>query len=133
MMLYGILTVYFSLGESAKINVFLGSIIFMSGFILSLANTFDIQLNLAYIMPVLFIIPGTGFLMLYFDNTHDKILLLISIVFLIIGTIIISVIQSINLTLLSFILFEIAKSYWFFIVLAIGFIAGIQIQKTKRK
>jgi hypothetical protein len=52
----------------------------MTGVILFIINQFEILNPVKILLPSILIITGTGFFMLYFDNTKESIFLVISII-----------------------------------------------------
>jgi hypothetical protein len=76
-----------SLGKNKGISVFLGSAVFSVGIVMLIVSGFDILQPSTIYFPSFLFILGIGSFMLYIDKTEDKIFLLISVIFFILGLI----------------------------------------------
>ncbi len=74
-----------SFGKDNKSLLFSSSFIFLWGVILFLINNFEFRNNSEVLYPALILNIGFSFLMLFIDSMKDKIYLLISIVFILLG------------------------------------------------
>lgn len=82
---YGLGTVYVSMGKNKKHLLFIGAVSFLIGVELFITSNYDF-LNLSNIvLPSIFFILGTAFLVLFIDDLSNRLLLMIAIIFLISG------------------------------------------------
>jgi len=82
---YGVGTVYVSMGKNKKNMLFLGAASFLAGIELFIIANYDILKLSHIVLPSVFFILGTAFLVLFIDDFSNKFLLAISIIFLISG------------------------------------------------
>lgn len=109
---YGISSVYVSFGNNKRFQLFIGTTAFLIGIIFFLVSNFDIFNSSSLIFPSALLILGICSWMLFLDNTDDKAVLFISIIFILLG-----VIYSISVGTLrigSFLnsIFSITIKYW---------------------
>lgn len=82
---YGIGTVYVSMGKNKRNLLFIGAVAFLIGVELIITNNYDFLKLSNVVLPSIFFILGTAFLVLFIDNLSNRLLLAISIIFLISG------------------------------------------------
>ena len=82
---YGIGSVYVSMGKNNKKLLFIGAVLFLVGVELSIASSYDFLKLSNVVLPSIFFILGTAFLVLFIDELSNKLLLAISVIFLISG------------------------------------------------
>lgn len=82
---YGIANVYLSMGKNKKRLLFIGAIAFLVGVELLITSNYDFFKLSAIVLPSIFFILGTAFLILFIDDLSNKLLLAISVIFLISG------------------------------------------------
>lgn len=126
---YGISQVYVSMGRGKKLSLFIGSTIFLLGIEFFLIDNFDIITTSSIIFPSLMLILGISSFMLFLDNTEDKTILFISLIFILIG-----VIYSISVGSMRFgnfftALFQLIIKYWVILILALVIIFIISRDK----
>ncbi|MGE5680384.1 MAG: hypothetical protein ACM34K_05830 [Bacillota bacterium] len=74
-LIYGIVSVYVSMGRHQRGGLFLGTAIFLTGVVLLIVENFTIIQPNILIFPSLLFITGAGFLMLFIDESGNKIFL----------------------------------------------------------
>ncbi len=84
-MLYGLSTVFVSMGLNKKIRLFFGSASFFTGIVFFMIENFDIINPSVLVFPSVLFIIGLSCLMLFIDNTSDTALILVSIIFIVLG------------------------------------------------
>ena len=99
MIFYGINLVYLSFGGKQQGLLFTGTVFFLVGLLLFLINNFEFINNKEIIFPSILLILGTGFLMLFLDNTSKKNFLLVSLTFILSALIVTTLLGSITATL----------------------------------
>jgi hypothetical protein len=73
------------MGKNKKNILFVGAVLFLVGVLLFITSSYDF-LNLSnLVLPSIFFILGTAFLILFIDDLSNNLLLIISIIFLISG------------------------------------------------
>ncbi len=82
---YGISSVYISFGKNKRLQLFIGTAVFLIGIIFFLVSNFDIFNLSSLIFPSALLILGIGSWMLFLDNTDDKAIFFISIIFILLG------------------------------------------------
>jgi len=109
---YGISSVYVSFGNNKRFQLFIGTTAFLIGIVFFLISNFDIFNSSGLIFPSVLLILGIGSGMLFLDNTDDKAILFVSIIFVLLGIIYSASVGS--LKFLSFInsIVSITDKYW---------------------
>lgn len=74
-LLYGIVSVYLTMGTHRRGGLFLGTAIFLTGVVLFIVEYFDIIQPGILVLPALLFIIGIGFLMLFFDDFTNRVFL----------------------------------------------------------
>jgi hypothetical protein len=74
-LLYGIVSVYMTMGTHRRAGLFLGTAIFLTGVVLFIIEYFDIIQPGILVLPSLLFIVGAGFLMLFFDDYSNRVFL----------------------------------------------------------
>ncbi len=110
--LYGIATVYTTLGEGNKILLFFASVIFLLGIVISLPAHFDIIQSSNLLIPSAILIGGVSLFIVYFDDTENKTILVASLMLLIAGVIIIFVSRTISFSLFLESILDFVTIYW---------------------
>lgn len=82
---YGIGTVYISMGKKKRNLLFIGAVLFLIGVELIIVNNYDFLSLSNVVLPSIFFILGTAFMVLFIDDLSNRLLLVISIIFLISG------------------------------------------------
>ncbi len=120
---YGLATVYLSMGNNKKLQVFLGSAVFLIGIDFMVISNFDIFSSSGIIFPSTLLILGISSFILYLDNTEDRAIFFVSIIFILFG--LIYSISVGSLGIISFLksLFALVKDYW--VVPVIAFIVFV--------
>jgi len=115
---YGISSVYLSLGKNKKFRLFLGTVVFLTGIIFFILNNFDIINPSRMIFPAIILTAGTGFLMLYIDDTNDKGILYASVAFIIPGLIYSIYFGTMRPGLFIYSIYQVILKYWFILLIA---------------
>jgi hypothetical protein len=82
---YGIGAVYTSMGRNKKGILFIGSVAFLIGVMLFITSNYDITRFSNVVLPSIFFILGTAFLVLFIDDLSNKMLIIVSIIFFLSG------------------------------------------------
>lgn len=109
---YGIATVYTSFGEGYKFLIFIGSVIFLSGIVISLPVHFDFVRPLNIFIPSAILIAGISLFIVYFDDTKNKAVLFASLLLTIAGMIFILGARQIHISVLGESILKIVEVYW---------------------
>ena len=109
-----------SFGKGNKSLLFSSTFIFLWGVILFLINNFEFRNNSEILYPALFLNIGFSFLILFVDNFKDNIYLIISFIFLIIGTVSVVYWGKFNSSIFFNSFSEIAVKYLPIIIIAAG-------------
>jgi hypothetical protein len=126
---YGISLVYISFGNNQRGRLFIGSIIFLSGLFLYIISKFEFFKESTLLIPAILLIFSISFLMLFFDNLHDKTVFLVSVLFFISGTIVTIYNGEISFPAFLNAIWHITLNYWPVILIAIGIILIIHREK----
>ena len=70
--LYGVVTVYFSLGTGYRGRLFFASVVFLSGVMMYVINNYEILRPSSAIFASILFITGSSFIILFIDNTKEK-------------------------------------------------------------
>ena len=109
---YGIATVYTSFGEKNKFLIFIGSVIFLSGILISLPTHFDFIRPMNIFIPSSVLITGISLFIVYFDDTNNKTILFASIILTIAGIIFIIAARQIQVVIFGESIIKIIGVYW---------------------
>jgi hypothetical protein len=112
MIFYGIATVYTSFGEENKFLIFIGSVIFLSGIVISLPSHFDFIKPLNIFVPSSILIAGISLFIVYFDNTKNRAVLFASLILTIAGLIFILGARQIQFAVFGESFLKIIEVYW---------------------
>ena len=112
MIFYGIATVYTSFGEKNKFLIFVGSVIFLSGIVISLPSHFDFIKPLNIFVPSAILIAGISLFIVYFDDTKNKTILFASLILTIAGVIFILAARQIQFEVFGESIIKIIEVYW---------------------
>lgn len=82
LMSYGIVSVYFALGTHRRGHLFISTILFMLGVIIYVVNHYNFINPNSVILPAMLFITASGFLMLYIDESNNRVFLISAIVLL---------------------------------------------------
>jgi hypothetical protein len=77
---FGIVTVYFSLGTHRKGLLFTSTLFFLLGVIIYTTNHYTFMDSRVILVPAVLFLAGAGFLMLYIDDTSNRVFLISSAV-----------------------------------------------------
>lgn len=119
MIFYGINLVYLSFGRKRQGLLLTGTILFLVGLLLFLINNFEFINNREIIFPSTLLILGTGFLMLFLNDTSKKNLLLISLTLILSAIIVTALLGSITVSSFIDSIIKITVKYWLVAVVAI--------------
>lgn len=89
MIIFGISYVFLSFGENKKGVLFTSTVIFLSGVITYIVNNFEFFNSSLLLYPSFFLIIGIAFLMIYIDGNISLIYLAVSLLFLLVGLVLI--------------------------------------------
>lgn len=126
---YGVSQVYLSMGNDKKLALFLGSAIFLLGVEFFLLDNFDITSTSSIIFPSALLILGISSLMLFLDNTGDKAIMFISLIFILLGIIYSTNVGSMRFGNFFTALFQLFSRYWLIFVLSLVIIFFISREK----
>ncbi len=126
---YGISQVYLSMGNDKKLALFVGSAIFLLGVEFFLIDNFDINSTSSIIFPSALLILGISSLMLFLDNTSDKAIMFISLIFILLGIIYSTNVGSMRFGNFFDALFQLFTRYWLIFILALVIIFIISREK----
>jgi hypothetical protein len=110
--LYGIATVYTTFGEENKVMLFLGSVIFLLGIVISLPAHFDIIRISDLFLPSALLIGGISLFVVYLDNTKNIILLIASFILLLSGTVLVFISRTIIIPVFFESILDFIVVYW---------------------
>ena len=116
---YGSGTVYNSMGKNKKFGLFVGTAAFQAGVVFLLIGREQIPNTSGVIFPALLFILGIGCFMLFWDNTSDKTLLLISVIFILLGIVYTAVSGSFNISTFMNSLAGVIPEFWLLILVVI--------------
>jgi hypothetical protein len=131
MIFYGINLVYLSFGGKQQGLLFTGTVFFLVGLLLFLINNFEFINNREIIFPSMLFILGTGFLMLFLNNTSKKNFLLISLTFILSALIVTTLLGSITANLFINSIAKIAVKYW--LVALVAMVLLIILHRERKK
>ena len=110
--LYGIATVYTTFGEENKVMLFLGSVIFLLGIVISLPAHFDIIRISDLFLPSALLIGGISLFVVYLDDTKNIILLIASFILLLSGTVLVFISRTIIIPVFFESILDFIVVYW---------------------
>lgn len=119
---YGIGTVYVSMGKNKKNILFIGAVLFLVGVLLFITSSYDFIKVSNIVLPSIFFILGTAFLILFIDDLSNNLLLVISIIFLISGIFFFTKLGNFNLTDFLKSTLSISIKYWPVIIIVTALI-----------
>jgi hypothetical protein len=126
----GVTLVLTSANNSSRSFLFLGSLLFICGSILFVVDNFEILTPIKIVLPSILFAFGAAFLILYIDNTQEKIFLFISIILMGISLLVIILLKNNDLysiaNRVSFLILE----FWPILVSLIGL--GILLNRNYR-
>lgn len=128
---YGLSTVYASMGNNKKLKVFLGSSIFLIGIDFLVVSNFDIFNSSAIIFPSTLLILGASSFILFLDNTDDKAIFFISIIFTLLGLIYSVSVGSLGIKSFIHSFISLISKYWIVLLLSIVVFALIRRKKEE--
>lgn len=127
--IYGVVSAYISLGTRQRAGLFLGTIIFLTGIALFTTENFTIIQPGMIVFPSTLFILGAGFLMLYINESSNRIFLYSSLLLIPLGLISIWLVKRVAVIgLANRLAAGLADYYPVFIVLF-----GVYILSSKRK
>ena len=109
---YGIGTVYLSMGKNKKNLLFVGAAAFLVGIELFITSNYDFLRISHIVLPSIFFILGTAFLVLFIDDLSNKLLLIISIIFLVSSLFFFTKLGTFNLSNFVTATISISRKYW---------------------
>lgn len=96
LLFYGVISVYLSIGTLQKGFLFFNAAVFMAGVILFLTDSFVFINTDLLLIPAVYFILSTGFIILFLDNYKEKLFLVMAVVAFSIGLVIIIMCDSNN-------------------------------------
>lgn len=120
MLLYGIISVYLSIGTGQKGFLFLNAVVFMTGVVLFVINYFVFLSPKLLLIPASYFVLSAGFLILYIDNRNEKLFLIISAVSFLVSVVIIISCGSTPFKNLLFDVSELILKYFPIVIVLIG-------------
>jgi len=109
---YGIATVYTSFGGRNKFLIFIGSVIFLSGIVISLPAHFDFIRPLNIFIPSSVLITGISLFIVYLDDTDSKSILFASLILLAAGLLFIIAARQIQIPVFGESILKVIEVYW---------------------
>jgi hypothetical protein len=129
---YGITLVYTSFGKKQSGILFIGSSLFLTGFLLFLIHNFEFTSSNQIIFPSILLIIGINFLMLFFDSPERKRFLAVSITSIVSGIVVIVFLGSITLRTFAASIIYILEKYWPIVLIAAGLIVLLNLEHKKK-
>lgn len=126
----GIGTVYVSMDRNKRNLLFVGAVSFLIGIELFITNNYDFVKLSNIILPSIFFILGASFLMLFINDLKNRLLLTISVIFLISGIFFFTKLGTFNFSDFFKSAWNITIKYWPMIIIGTAII--LLIRKTKR-
>ncbi len=109
---YGVASVYTSFGEKNKVLIFIGSAAFLIGIVISLPVHFDFIRPLNVFIPSSILIAGISLLIVFFDDTSNKTILLAALILLTAGIVFILAARGIQPAVFGESILKIIEVYW---------------------
>jgi hypothetical protein len=119
---YGIGNVYTSMGRNKKKLLFIGAVSFLVGVALFITSKYDFLKLSNIVLPSIFFILGTGFLVLFIDDLSNNLFLAISVIFLISGIFFFTKLGTFNLSDFLKSTLSISMKYWPVIIIVTALI-----------
>jgi|GEM_PF-5412530 hypothetical protein len=116
---YGAGTVFSSMGNNQRISLFLGSAAFLVGILFFIKDNFTIFSSHSMVVPASILIIGFSLLIVFFDDTNEKIIFWISLLFILAGIVHVSIFGNIRLVPFVYSLYDILLKYWFVVLVAV--------------
>jgi hypothetical protein len=115
---YGLSLVYNSFAKN-KLQLFVGSVLFLTGVAFFIVNDFDFSDVWQIVLPSAIIIIGLSCLMLYLSNRNDTSFLIIGGLFFSAGVIVIFVTGHLSFDKYFASVIEVAADYWLILIILI--------------
>lgn len=131
LMLSGLVIVYFYFGTKKKAAISIGAILFLICLLLLILERFPVLNFDKIILPSIFFIVGINLLLLYLNNTKEKIFLLLAFVVLLINIFLIAAQVSINIDSIVISIKEIVLEFWMIFVLIFLSIIILSLEEKK--
>ncbi len=128
---YGISSVYVSMGMNKRLRLFIGTVVFLIGIIFFVLVYFDIFYSSKIIFPSALLILGISSLMLFLDNTDDKAILFISLIFILLGIVYSASIGMMRLGSFLFSFYHIILKYWIIILITVIIVVIVKREDKK--
>ncbi len=129
---YGITLVYNSFVKNRALALFIGSSIFLTGFLLFLTTNFEFNDSNRIIFPAVLLIIGINFFMLFLADSERKSFLAISLTSIISAIIVIILLGSITFQNFFGSIINIFKKYWPVVLIVGGLIVFLNIEYKKK-
>ncbi len=126
---YGIADVYLSMGKNKKRLLFIGAVAFLVGVELLITSNYDIFKLSNIVLPSIFFILGTAFLVLFIDDLTNRLLLAISLIFLISGVYFFARLGVFNAADFFKSVFSISIKYWPIVLIVTALILLLKKQE----
>jgi len=110
------------MGKNRKKLLFIGAVLFLVGVELFITSNYDFLKLSNIVLPSIFFILGTAFLILFIDDLPNKLLLAISVIFLISGIFFFTKLGTFNLTDFLKSTLSISMKYWPVIIIVTALI-----------
>jgi hypothetical protein len=119
---FGIGTVYLSMGKNKRNLLFAGAVAFLIGVELVITCNYDFLKLANIVLPSIFFILGTAFLILFIDDFSNRLLLIVSVIFLISGAFFFTKLGTLNFSNFLKSTVSITVKYWPVIIIVTALI-----------
>lgn len=117
---YGVISAAKFFGSSQTGGLYISGISFICGVALLVVSYYEILSPQKLILPTILFSTGTGFILLFLNNTNEKIFLIIGSILLLSGTLSVQFFNSINSIKLSNRIGIVVLQYWPVLLVLIG-------------
>jgi len=127
--LQGLFSVIKSLNNDRRDLLFLFTILFMIGIIFIIKSNFNIRETREIVFTSILLISGGAFLMLFIENSKERIFALVGVIFFIVGYLSINLLRDYGLTKISNSLAKTAEDFWPIVLISSGLILFLNRKK----
>jgi len=113
---------YISFGKDKKGLLFISSTIFLVGILLFVNTRFDLEETRLLLFPSVLFITGTGFFLLYLDDSSQSIFISLSLIFLAGSVLFVIFFRTMALGGFFASIWDMLKNYWVIILIVTGLI-----------
>jgi hypothetical protein len=128
---YGVSTVYISMGKNKRNLLFVGTAAFLIGVELFITSNYDFLRVSHLVLPSIFFVLGAAFLILFFDDFTNKLLLIVSLIFLISAAYFFSRLGTFNFSDFIKSSLNISLKYWPVFIIIAALILLLNKEKNK--